>query len=100
MTGVVFPVGNLGDGQGALVTFLDFGAHLDRTAPFTVVITRDVDESAGLKVGIECKRLALQVGDGGVEQFIEVVGQNFDREAHGDTFYALSQQERELGGAA
>ena len=96
--GCRFSVGYFGDGQCALVAFLDFGPYLYRAAPFAVVVAGDVDESAGLEVGIERERLPLQVGDGGVEQLVEVVRQDFDRQSHGDAFHALCQQEREFGG--
>ena len=79
-----------------LVEFDDAGADLDRTAPQTVVVTRDVDQAARLEVGVEGERLPAQAGDRGVEQLVEVVGQDFRGQADGDAFHALGQQQRKL----
>ena len=78
------------------VDFLDFRTHLERTATAAVVIARHIDESAGGKVGIEVELAAFDIVDGGVEYFVEVVGQDFGRQTHGYAFAALSQQQGEF----
>ena len=91
-----FPVGNLADDERFVVLLGDFGTHFHRAAPLAVVVFRDVDVSARLEIGIEREIFPFEIGDGGVEQFVEVVGQNLGRESHRDAFHALRQQQREF----
>ena len=67
---------NFGDGQGGVVEFLDFRAHLDCTPALAVVVAGHVDESPCGEVGQESEFLAAQTGHGGLQNFIEVVGKN------------------------
>jgi hypothetical protein len=91
-------VGDFGNGERALVDFGDACAHLHYAAAQSVVVARHVDEAARLEVGIERERFAPQTGYGGVDEFVEVVRQDFRGEAHRDTLYPLRQQQRELHG--
>ena len=50
------------------------------------------------EVGVELEGFVVEVGDGGLTQLIEVVGQDLRREAHGNALGALCEQERELHG--
>ena len=91
-------VGYLGDGEGAVVDLLYLGAHLEHAATAAVVVARYVDEAAGDEVGQQLERLAAQIGYGGVENLVEIVGQNLGGKAHGDAFGTLGEQQGELGG--
>ena len=87
--------GKLGDGDGVLVHLLDPGPHLDLAAPLPLVVFGTVGDAAGGEVGIDLVGFPLENGDGGVEQFVEVVGEDFRGHADGDAFRPLRQQERE-----
>ena len=79
-----------------LVEFLNLCTHLQNAAALAVVVFRHVDASARGEVGIQLERLATQIADGGVAEFVEVMRQNLRRQAYGDTFRTLCQQQREL----
>ena len=91
----VFPVGDFRDGHGVLVDLLDAGAHLDGAAPLALHVLAAVGEAAGREVGIDLVGLAFEDGDGGVEQFVEVVRKNLGCETHTDALRALCEQQRE-----
>ena len=88
-------VRELGDGDGALVDFLDAGTHLHYAAPAPLHIFGAVGEASCREVGIDFIRLSLQDGDGSVDEFVEVVGQNLGGHTHTDTFGTLCEQQRE-----
>ena len=69
-----------------------------KSAALAVVVLGHVDAAARLEVRIEVELLTVQVADGGVAQFVEVVGKNLRGKTHGDAFHALRQQEGELDG--
>ena len=94
----VFAVGDFGDGDGALVDFFDFGAHLHPAAPLALHILRAVGRAAGREVGVELERLAFEYGHGGVQEFVEVVRENLGGETHADAVGALGEQQREAHG--
>ena len=87
---------NFGDRKRPLVDFVDPRTHFDRTAAQPVVVTRHIRHAAGREIGIELELLAAQVSYARIEQFIEVMRQDFRRKPHGDTFDALGQQQREF----
>ena len=66
---------NLLDGKRLVVYLLYLGTHAHAAAALAVVVFGDVDAAARLKVGIELELLVVQVADGGVAQFVEVVRQ-------------------------
>ena len=91
-------IGHVLDQQRLVVEFLDFGTHTHIAAAFAVVIVAHIDVAARLEVGIEVELLAAQVADGGIADLVEVVGQDFARQAHGNTLGALGEQQGKLGG--
>ena len=91
-------VGDFADDQRLVVYLLDARTDANRTAAFAVVVLRHVDAAPRLEVGVEAEVLAVQVADGGVAQLVEVVGQDFGRQADGNAFHALGQQQGELDG--
>ena len=91
-------VGHVLDQQRLVVKFLDFGTHAHVAAAFAVIVVAHVDVASRLEVGIEVELLAAQVADGGVNDLVEVVGQDFARQTDGDTLGTLCEQQRELGG--
>ena len=88
--------GYFGNGERAVVDFLDFGSYLHRAASLSVVVLGDIEESARHEVGIERKRLFSQIGDCRVDYLVEVVGQDFRRQTHSDSLDSLHEQQREL----
>ena len=71
--------GQLGNGQGLAVALLDLGAHAHHAAALPVVVFRDIDAAARGEVGVELEGFVVEVGDGGLTQLIEVVGQDLRR---------------------
>ena len=94
----VFTVGNLGDGDGALVDFLDLGPHLHTASPLSVHVLGTVGRTSGGEVGVEREALALEDGYGCVDELVEVVGQDLGGKAHADAVGALCKQKREAYG--
>ena len=93
-----FAVRNFRDGDGALVYLVDAGADLHHAAALALVVLGAVCDAAGREVRQNLIGLALQDGDGGVDELVEVVGQDFGAEAGGDAFRTLRQQQRETHG--
>ena len=89
-------IGDLGDGQRALVDLRNAGADLHGAAAQTVVVAAHVGHAARREVGPELELASLEMGDAGVDELHEVVGQNLRREAHGDAVRPLGEQQREL----
>ena len=86
----------LADDQRLRVQLLYLGTHLQHAATLSVVVFRHVDGTSRGEVGIQVELLAVQVADGSVAQFHEVVGQDFRRQTDGNTLRTLCQQQREL----
>ena len=86
----------LANNQSFLILLTDTCTDAHLAATQAIVVVGHVHQAARREVGIECERLVLQVGDGGVDQFVEVMRQELGRQTHGDAFGALRQQEREL----
>ena len=91
-----FAVWQFGDRNGFAVAFLHACAHFHTATAQTVVVARNVDESARLEIGIEVKGFAPQAGDGRIAQLAEVMGQDLRTQPHGNAFGSLRQEQREL----
>ena len=81
-----------------LVDDVDLGAVAHLAALGTVGVAAHVSRTAGGEVGINLEVLAPQDVDGGVDQLVEVVGQDFGGHTHAHTVHALREQQRELDG--
>ena len=68
-----FPIRDLGDDQSLVVDLAYFRPDLHRTAPLTVIVTGNINIAARLEIGIKRERLAPQVSDRGIDQFVEVM---------------------------
>ena len=90
-----FSIRDFGDGDGVLVDFFDAGANLDGPAALAGHIFGALGEAAGGEVGVNLVRLALEDGDGSVDELPEVMGQNLRRHTYGDTLGALGEQQGE-----
>ena len=91
-------VGQVAYDERFLVQFLNLRPHLQHAAALSVVVFAHVDAAACLEVGIEVELLAVQVRDGCIAYLTEVMGQDFRRQAHGNTLGSLREQQRELDG--
>ena len=69
-------VGNLGDGKGLVVDLLYLGTDPHGTSAFAVVVSRHIYGAPGEEIGIERELLAPQMGYGGIDYLVEIVGQN------------------------
>ena len=65
--------GDFRDGQRLGIAFLYLGAYAYTAASLPVVILRDIDAAACRKVGIQLERFIMQVSDGGIAQFVQVM---------------------------
>ena len=88
--------GNLRNDQRLFVRAGDAGTHPNAAAPLPVVVLARIGNAAGGKVGTEVKVLALQNGNGRVDQLQKVVRQHLGAQSHGNAFHALGQQQRKL----
>ena len=93
-----FSIGDFSYGDGALVHLVDAGAYLYHTSALALVVLGAVCDAAGREVRENLIRLTLQDGYGGVNQFVEIVGQDLGTETGSDAFRALGQQQREAHG--
>ena len=69
-------VGQFANHQRLLVQFFYLRTHLHHAATLSVVVFRHVDRAARLEVRIQVELLTMQIADGRVADFAEVVGQN------------------------
>src|SRR5574344_1790028 len=90
--------GNLSNDKGLLVEFLYLRTYFQRTASLSVVVFRNINRAACGEIGIEMKLLAMQITDGCITQFNEIVGQYFRRQTYGNTLGSLCQKQRKLYG--
>ena len=91
-TGYRLTVRNFFDGKCLVVNLLDFSTYTYCTSALTVVVFRNVDAAAGLKIRIELEFFLMQIADGCIAKFIEVMGKYFGRKTYGNTFYTLCQE--------
>lgn len=73
-TGYRLTVRNFFDGKCLVVDLLDFSTYTHCTSAFTVVVFRNVDTTASLKIRIEFELFLVQIADGCIAKFIEVMG--------------------------
>ena len=72
-----------------LVELLNLGTHLQHATTLSVVVFRDVDAAGCREIRIELEGLVVEVGDGGVADLAEVMGQDLRRQTHGNTLSTL-----------
>ena len=84
------------DDKCLAVEFFYLSPHFQLSATLAVVISRHVDAAARWEVGIQHERLAAQAACSCIAQFAEVVRQNLCRQAYGNAFGTLCQQQRKL----
>ena len=70
--------------------------HLQHTAALPIVIFAHVDGTTCGEIGIESKRLATQIVNGGLANLSQIVGQQLAAQAHSNAFCTLCQQQRKL----
>ena len=74
-------IGYLSDGKGLAVTLLDFCAYTNHTTTLTVIILAHIDTAARREVGIEMELLAMEIRDGSIADFSQVVRKNLTVES-------------------
>ena len=89
-------IGYLSDGKGLAVTLLDFCAYTNHTTTLTVIILAHIDTAARREVGIEMELLAMEIRDGSIADFSQVVRKNLTVESHSYSLCSLCKQQREL----
>ncbi len=72
-----FSIGKILDYQGFVVDLFNLSPDPDRTAPEPVIVPADFSKSACREIRIDFKVFALKVLDRGINDFIEVVRQDF-----------------------
>ena len=83
--------------QRLVVELLDLGTHLQQTASLTVVVLAHINATASGEVGIQCKWLPFQVGNGRLTDLIIVMRQDLRAQTHGNALGTLSQQQGVFG---
>ena len=76
-TGYRFPVRNFFDSKCLIINLFNFSAYAYRTATFSVIVFRNVDAAACLEIRIQFEFLFMQIVDGCIAKFIEVMGKYF-----------------------
>ena len=79
----------LGDNEGLVVEFIDFGTHLEHTTTLTIIVFTYIDGSACREVGIDGERLTLEVVYGSITKFVEVMRQHLTAQSYGNTLCTL-----------
>ena len=74
----------------------DAGADPDFAAAQAVAVVGGVHDAAGGEIREQGERLVAQHGDGGFDEFVEIVRQHLAGEADGDALDALGEQQREF----
>ena len=89
---------NLAYGEGLVVYLVDFCSHLDLASACSIVVARRVHEAAGLEIGKKAESLPFEIFYGCITYLVEVVGQDFRIQTHGDALHSLREEKRELHG--
>ena len=89
------PIRDFRDGDGGFVHLLDPRTDLDLAAPAAIIVFGAVRKAPRREVRIDVVGLSLEDGDGRVDEFVEIVRQDFRGHADGDAFGPLGQQQRE-----
>ena len=76
-TGYRFPVRNFFDSKCLIINFFNFSTYAYRTATFSVIVFRNIDAAACLEIRIQFEFLFMQIVDGCIAKFIEVMGKYF-----------------------
>ena len=87
---------NFANNERLAIQLLNLRPHLQHTAALPIVIFAHVDGTACGEIGIESKRLATQIVDGGLANLRQIVGQQLAAQAHGNALCTLCQQQRKL----
>ena len=76
-TGYRFPVRNFFDSKCLIINLFNFSAYAYRTATFSVIVFRNINAAACLEIRIQFEFLFMQIVDGCIAKFIEVMGKYF-----------------------
>src|SRR5690606_11032255 len=88
--------GDFGDAQVAFFLGGDAGADPDFATAQDVAVVRRVHDAGSGEIGNQGERLVTQDGDGGFDEFVEIVRQDLARKSDGDALDALGEQERKF----
>jgi hypothetical protein len=91
-------VREVGNNQGFFVFDADAGTNTDAAAPFAVIIIGNINHAPGGEVGMQLEGFTPETGDGGINEFVEVVREDAGGQSDGYTFYTLGQQQGEFHG--
>ncbi len=90
--------GDFGDAEDAFFGGVDAGADADFSAAEAIAVVGGIHDAGGGEVREEGEGLVAEDGDGGVDEFVEVVREDFAGESDGDALDALGEEDRELHG--
>ncbi len=84
------------DRECLFIDLPDPGPDPDPSPAQSVIVFRKVGQAAGREIGQDVKRFVFKETDRGIDEFEEVVGQDFGCQSNGDAFNALCQQKGEF----
>ena len=89
--------GQLGDREEIFGAHLDLRADLHLAAALAVVVFRKIGGAARGEIGKDAERFSLQMIDRRAAEVVEIVRENFRREADRDALGAFEQNDGKLG---
>ena len=89
-------IGDIPDHDVLLIDLFDMCPTTDPSAAFTIIVGSGIDHAAGEEIGQQLEFLSAQVLDRGIDQFIEIMGQDLGGKSHCDAVGTLREQEREF----
>ena len=72
------------------------GPATDPSATLAIIVGTCIDHAAGEEVGQEFEFLSPQILDRGIDQLIEIMGQDLGGESHRDAISTLGEQKRKF----
>ena len=66
-----------GNGKGLVIQLAYFSADFYCTTPFAIIVTAHINGTSRLKIGEKNKRFPFQMCHTRIQQFVEVMRQNF-----------------------
>ena len=94
----VFAKRYLRDNQRLIIDNGNLGTVDDLAAQQSVVVLAHINGAAGREVGEQLEWLVFEDGDGSIQKFVEIVGQDVGGHAGGDALHTLRQQQWEADG--
>src|SRR5574344_1421884 len=95
----ILAIGDLVDYDSLVISlFGDFRPYSNRASAFSVIISRHINCTTCLEMGVEMKSLSLKITYRGITQLSKMMRQYFTRQTYCDTLCTLSEKQRKFHG--